>query len=574
MSSDTQQALKERLALYEDWNARLQLQLQQLLRLPQNDTQRLASKMYNSEIAIPLLQCYDAAILEKQEENDTLREELKKLKSKLDSTTSGHDEALHAARLSEELAKATGERLQQDHLHFQQHSELLQSEIASLKSEVQRLVESESAMKASLASEKKKSAELQREVEAVRIQHIAAEESLNAATKKLKSLKNQDEDERHVSETQKIQLHLVSKENDDKLLEIERLRGKMVHALKQQQENHATHLKIVEEKHRGAMEALREEHRAQEVQLLKLRAQLARVNVSPGGNGQLTVRSTAEVLDSQSRHAQDMEVKRLYAELTAAQLQRDDAVYRFEQLLTNRRAEAEDRTSDIRRELESQRLRTRELEERCERLEGELNQTRDQLRSVKEKAKNLQSEVLTVQAEKESFGRRAEESKKLAARLEAQVESLRAEKDEAVAAEKKTLRAMERKMDELRQEEQTIREKLKIAADEAERRWEAAQQQLHDLQSSKQTLLIQLSDKDRVIEQNNSKADKLSVGIKACKEQLMQCDERLVAYANLEQQWKRDARHLALQMEQLKMEVIRATREKDRLLHELQSRKF
>jgi len=44
---------------------------------------------------------------------------------------------------------------------------------------------------------------------------------------------------------------LVAKENEDKLQEIERLRNKMVQALKQSSENHNTHLRIVEEKHRA-----------------------------------------------------------------------------------------------------------------------------------------------------------------------------------------------------------------------------------------------------------------------------------------------------------------------------------
>lgn len=568
-------ALQRRLAHYEDLNQRLNSTLQQLVRLPQAELNQFAARMHDPEIAVPLLQCYDAALSEKQEQLDSATTELSQARAALRGAQAGHDDAVHASRLAEELARSTAERLRDDHERFNVQVEQLQGELHRVKEKAQQLIDSESSLKAQLLTEKQRAADFAEALERTRADHAAAEESLGQLQRKLKSHRSQDEEERHVAETQKVQLQLIAKENDDKLAEIERLRGKMVAALRQQQDNHTSHLRIVEERHRSVIESLRDELRTQEVQMLKLRAQLARVDVSSPLSGGQLVRSATDVLEAQSREAQAVEIKRLYSELSSAQLQRDEAIYRYEQMVSSRKSDADDRVAELRREIEHQRSRCKEAEDRNGLLLSELNTAKDHLRTQKEKVKTISSELHIAVSERDSVTRRAEEGKKALVRAEALVDQLRSEKNEAVAHEKRAAQALERRITEARQTETNAHDALKQAAEDAQRQLDTMRSHVNDLQLSKHDLVAQVQERDRALEAQNGKLEKMTLGLQACKEQLIQCDERLGSYVAMEQQWKREGRQLALAIEQLRMESQRHQRERDRvaleLKHQLQS---
>jgi chromosome segregation ATPase len=564
-------ALQRRLAHYEDLNQRLNATLQQLVRLPQSELGLFTARMQDPDIAVPLLQCYDAALSEKQQQLDAANADIASSRVALRTAQAGHDDAAHAARLAEELARSTAERLRDDHERFHIQQEQLQTELHRIKERAQQLIDSESSLKAQLATEKQKVLDLSEALERARGDANVAEETLEHAQRKLKANRLQDNEERYVSETQKVQLQLIAKENDDKLAEIERLRGKMVSALRQQQDNHTAHLRIVEDRHRGVVEALRDELRTQEVQMLKLRAQFARADVSSplGGGGQLLVKSATEVLESQSRAAQTVEIKRLYSELSTAQLQRDEATYRYDQLVASRKSDFDDRVAELRRDIDHQRARVKDTEDRNAQLQAEITSVKDQCRSQKEKCKTLSSEMHVVSSERDSALRRAEEGKKALARAEALVDQLRTEKNDAVAHEKRAAQSLERRAAEARQVETTAHDVLKQATEESQRQLDTMRNQINDLQLAKHELAAQLQERDRALEAQTGKMEKMSLGLHACKEQLLQCDERLVAFNHQEQQWKRDGRQLALVIEQLRMEAMRLQKDRDRAMQEL-----
>ncbi|CUG88401.1 Hypothetical protein, putative [Bodo saltans] len=563
-------ALQRRLVHYEDLNQRLNTTLQQLVRLPQAELGQFTARMQDPDIAVPLLQCYDAAISEKQQLLDTANADITRARVALRASEAGRDDAVHAARLAEELARSTAERLRDDHERFHLQTEQIQTELHRMKEKAQQLIDSESSLKAQLVTEKQRSTDLAEALERARGDAHGAAETLEHAQRKLKANRLQDNEERYVSETQKVQLQLIAKENDDKLAEIERLRGKMVSALRQQQDNHTTHLRIVEDRHRAVVEALRDELRTQEVHMLKLRAQLARADVSSplGGGGQL-VKSATEVLESQSRAAQAVEIKRLYSELSTAQLQRDEATYRYDQLVASRKSDSDDRVAELRRELEHQRARVKDAEDRVAQLQAEVSSTKDHLRAQKEKCKTLSSEMHIVVSERDSAARRAEEGKKALVRSEALVDQLRAEKNDAVAHEKRAVLSLERRTAEARQVETNAHDVLKQATEDSQRQLDGLRNQINDLQLAKHELAAQLQERDRAYEAQTGKMEKMSLGLQACKEQLVQCDERLVAFHQQEQQWKRDGRQLALVIEQLRMEAMRLQKDRDRALQEL-----
>ncbi|KEG05279.1 hypothetical protein DQ04_24171000, partial [Trypanosoma grayi] len=113
--SENIESLQKRLQVSDEWNMRLQSQIQELLRLPRSEVEAMRSRMHNPDIAIPLLQCYDAAILEKQEENEKLQQENGKLKAKLEATTGELEETREAVRAAETLVKEVRAQAQADH---------------------------------------------------------------------------------------------------------------------------------------------------------------------------------------------------------------------------------------------------------------------------------------------------------------------------------------------------------------------------------------------------------------------------------------------------------------------------
>ncbi|EAN83085.1 hypothetical protein, conserved, partial [Trypanosoma cruzi] len=54
---DDVESLHKRIQLSEEWNMRLQSQIQELLRLSHNEVKTMRDRMQNPDIAIPLLQC-------------------------------------------------------------------------------------------------------------------------------------------------------------------------------------------------------------------------------------------------------------------------------------------------------------------------------------------------------------------------------------------------------------------------------------------------------------------------------------------------------------------------------------
>jgi hypothetical protein len=560
--------LAERLRLSEEWNVRLQNQIQSLLQLPANDVVKLRSKMQSPDIAIPLLQCYDATIQEKQAEIDALQQQNHRLRAAADALNAGHGEANNAVRIAEELLRQTAERAREDSERAQREVEQLQRDLLQMRKVVTELTESESALKRRVELETKKSADAAAQADQLRCEKTALEDALRDLQRKIAAQRGEDDASRHEQETQKIQLHLVSKENDDKMIEIERLRQRMVQALKQAAENHNTHLRIVEEKHKNVICAMREELKGQELMILKLRAQLARAEISPEGgrNCAVALQTTAAVIDSQARQALELELKRLYGEVASAQMQRDDALYRLEQFLISRRSDGEDRIAEMQRNVDLHREQRRAAEERSERVEKQLSVCRDDLRRAREQLKSMAAEVQKVASERDLASRRAEDLQRQMSRHAEALSEARAEKDAAVEGERRGAKMLERRLQQCEEELQQERERVTSLIAEHDRKLHTLQQQLLEQDTRLNDAHTRADEKTRVAEVLQTKVERLQQGLKQFRDQAALHAEQQQRCAQQEQQYKHTIRSMTLLVEQLRMEAFRLEKDRDRAL--------
>ena len=570
----------ERLRHAEDIAARLNTQLQQVAGMTHNDLAKFRNRMLNPDIAIPLLQCYDATIEEKSNEIEALKAELRKAQSRSESIGADRVDLENQLKVSN---MQISEMLQNERRTAEDSTRsilAMQSEIALLRQQLAEMHESRSSLQSRVEKEAVHTKELLDKLAEQGKKLEDAESALASAKKQLQNAKLQDDDGQSLLETQRIQLALISKENDDKVHEIERLRNKMGQMLKQSEDNHLSHLRIVEEKHKHVVESLREEVRAQEMTVLKLRAQLSRADIMPGANGGNGVVSlagahrptTADVLDSQSRQAQDFEIKRLASELTSAQLMRDDALFRLDQLNLTRRQDADDRFAEAKRDLEVARSRAKECDERAERLQRELNSASESLRTARDKLKFSQAETAKVAHERETLQKKYDELKKTVSDKEEQLQVAVQDKADAVESATRASSQLERRLEESRREMQSLREKFSINLNDAERAKETLTRENRELFQSLQVAQGALRDKDREVETANSKIGWLLKGLTQHKQQITECDQRLQSYAAQEAQSRGELKEAVVQLTHCKMELARCMRDRDRLAADVHRR--
>lgn len=573
----------ERLRHAEDVAARLNTQLQQLAGLSHNDLNKFRTRMLNPDIAIPLLQCYDATIEEKTNEVEELRNKLRTLQNRADSIGSDRvdvENQLKVANLQiQEMLHA--ERTTQEQSNRGLFAQ--QNEIAVLRMQLAEANE----QRASLLTRTEKDATA---VKA--LQERLAEQSqklddaltaLHTAKKTVDHARQSDAEGQSQFEAQRIQLVLTSKENDDKVHEIERLRTKMGQMLKQSEDNHVAHLRIIEEKHKQTIDALREEIRAQELAVLRLRAQLSRVDVlaqNGVGGGALAhtggprTSSTVDLLESQARQAQELEVKRLNAELTSAVMLRDEALFRLDQTQQHRKQDYDDRLGDAKRDGDMLRARVQSAEERAERLQRELAQALEHTRSLKEKLKTAVNEAGKVGQDRDAALAKADEAKKLLAAKDEALQQAVHDKDEAAEAVKHHERQAERRIDDVRREAQLLKDRIAVATTDTERLQNTLKRENKELTHALQAAQAAVRDRDREVEALNSKIGWLLKGLTQHKAQLVECDQRLQGYAQQELATRGEFKELVVQLANSKMELARCVRDRDRLTAELNRRHY
>ncbi|RNF08427.1 uncharacterized protein Tco025E_07176 [Trypanosoma conorhini] len=570
---DDVETLQKRLQLSEEWNMRLQSQIQELLRLSRSEVEAMRDRMQNPDIAIPLLQCYDAAILEKQEENEKLQREMSRLKAMLENTTSELGEAREAVRVAEVQLKDLRMQAQEERSCLEEAKHEVDREAAQLRRELSRSLDAEAALKHETEQLKRERSALQGDAAQIQRNTETLEEEAKHAQYRLKTIASEKEETQQQGELQRIQLQLLSKENEDKLQELERLRNRMVQALRQAADNHVAHLRVLEEKHREAMEGLRTQLTTQELEVQKLRAQLARVDASGnGGRYALNLRTTTEVLEAQTRQAQEMELKRLYGEISNIQLQRDDALLRYEQLSSSLRREEADRLTEAQRETQAVRQKLRDQEQKYEQLAKGNSRVKDELRALREKYKSQTGDLQRARQEREETFKKMEELRRALATAEEAYERVQSEAKDDTAKERQRVREVEQRVDEVLREMRASRGRANAATVAVERQRDELRKQLTDSQERLTAVQARLSARDREVEVLAAKAEHLQEAVRMNQKQALSCDERVQQLLAQDEEKSRQLREMTLTVERLKREAARVARARDRLIEDVNIR--
>ena len=578
--------LREKLNMSEEWCTRLQRQIQDLLRLPYNDTEKLRQKMSNPEIAIPLLQCYDATIKAKEDEVEKLNREVDRLRGQNGLQLGTDREVVENARVAEETAKEAIHRAEQEIRHSQQQVQRLLAENATLKEKINAQSEDDNRLHNARKKDKQEIAELQEQISEFRKRCAQMETDMAIMDKKLKSRRDVDDSERNATEAQKVQVHLLQKENDDKVQEIERLRQKMVQAIRQAAENHASHLKILEDKHRSSMEAVRDEVRAHEVTILKLRAQFSRLDVLGGGGGVVSGAlvtigggsgrveySPSDTLTKHAYELQEVELRRLTAEVTSLQIQRDDALYKLEQVSAQRKSQESEALRNCRKDLEVSKSRAVDLEERNQSLQDKVAELRDAVREAKDKQDEAER---NRDAAIQQLQRTRDESRDMDRKIQSQELRLH----EAEVKLKTSTEDADRRIQNAEARAEEVRKDEAVRRDRITAQLNESQRMVEELRNDNSALLSRLSaaegglmERQRSVEALQQKVEHLSSVVDTLHQQLQQSEDRVSAYTHQEAMMRDDLRTMALDCERLRLENIRGVREVERLQLELQARK-
>lgn len=598
MGSDTVNNLQQRLTMVTEWHERAQAELARCLG-SKDHTASLRKRIENSDSSIPLLQCYDSTIAEKDRELAEAKGELARLKGQLENVTAiaressvGANTVKEKAELQVEEANVKLRQRIEECTSLKEQLAHTQRELASLRDMATNLQLGDNGNAKEtikrLARELELKDEAWREATTLtsQLQHQTA--TLQA---QLAGMKQQLVEDRTEQETQKVQLHLAARENDDKVQEIERLRDKMVATLKHSNENHNTHLQMIEAKHRNVVESLRQEARQHEATVMKLKAQLSRVDVIfGGGSGALTVggalssaggqgnhasgnrsgiAAISDLVESQAKHAMELEIKRLYADLSTAQLQRDDLQSRLEQTLATRRWESDQNVRSAQKDAELLSVRLKEIEERSARLESELEKCKDTIRQLRDEAKTSASDRAKLQREKTDAVARCDDAKRAAVSSLEEVDRARQEGKDRLEAEERLRRTLERRMEECKRDEQAMRDRA--AGDLADlsrtvNELKGANQDLHDQLAAAQAAL---AEKERLLESAVTKANRMSQGLTSHKNLVATCEARIAELLQREAQLSAELRDLNVFMEKCRLENVRISRDRERYLQEV-----
>jgi chromosome segregation ATPase len=576
--------LERQVAHLADLHERAESRLQRLLDSP-GDVKAFKDKLRDPDIAVPLLHAYDLEIdtlkdkasllltenLSLKADNEALREALDRARSGRDGNVARQvaDEREHV-RSEEDLLRI--KRLEKANDELLADFKTAQAELSRLREAASSSFVANSRQRDDEHRNESRVHELEQDRARLLAQASDLEVRLAKATKALQSFRQHDEDEQAASEAQRIQLQLLQQENDDKMQELDRLRAKMLQALHQAGDNHNTHLKIIEEKHAEALRGAREEARVHEVAAAKLRAQINRLELVPSYSGSNALAgSPTAAIEFQARHAQDLELKRLYTELASAQLQRDDAVARLEHVSSQRRSESDERVRELSRSLESGQMRVRELEERCERLEAELDRSRELLSGARADCNRAVQDRSRADREASDALRSLEDARRAKQAALASQEAAEKLADEQVEREKRTARALERRLEGLKHDAASQKDRMTAELEQHQRTINDLRTAAKDYQQRAEALTQTLADKERAHDALVGKCDRLLHGLEAHKHQLSQCDERLLHMGQRETALAQELRAAHLAIEQLRMDAARLTKDRDRMASEGQA---
>lgn len=571
--------LIERLRVSDEWNLRLQTQIQELLRLPRSDVVALRARMQTPDIAIPLLQCYDAAIAEKSDEVAALLAENTKLRQQAQGQATEQAALAEAVRVAEGMAAQLQSKAREEVARWEGAVKGLQAELAQHRQESLRALESETEARERSEGLVRQVAVLREEISSLKEEAERDAEARRLLETRLRLREQADGAEAAESESTHIELQLLRQQNRERLEELEGLRGKMVAALRQSADNHAAHLRLVEERHRLAIEELQAAQRTQELEVLKLRAQLARADpANPAGGAQrhsflsTTATTTTELLEAQTRQAQEAELKRLHAEVAGLQVQRDDAVLRYEQLSAHLRRDREQQEAEFAREARSLQSQLDNLRQKLARAEeAEASGTR-QAAALKERLRAANAEAADARLARDTAMHELTESRRREAESQRLAGQVSEEKDRAVAAERERRKQAEQRVTTALEELRALRETAQEEAAAAERgrhHWQqqhtVAVTQLREAERNAAELVRQ-----RAVQEGH--LSRLTEAVEAHRKRLADMETRAAAAAEFRMEAESNQRAALLAIEQLKCENHRLVKTRNRLTEVLQTR--
>lgn len=572
MEQDNAQ-LKKQVAHLTSLHDRLQAKIAELIECP-DFAAEVRATVLDPDACAPLLAEYDKELALKDRTINKLREEVAVLRGVLERRDSAGHEAGVAARTAEQRAQlhvdeADAKMGASDAVVGQLRKQLVQykQELSIAQDRIQGLLIAEGHTKDECKRLSIVTEEQTAMARAALDGRADAVQEADSLRRKLAAAVQADEEGKAAVEGHKIQLHLAARENDDKVQELERLRAKMSQALKQSSENHVQHLKLVEEKHRAAVESQREEIRAQEAVIVKLRAQLARADWLHGAAKAND--SAMTLVDSHTRVAQEQEIKRLYAEVSALTAQRDEAVFRLEAAASGRKSDIDDKVRQARKDADDLRLRVRELQERLSVLQTENSRVHEEARLGRDECRAAQSDKLRLLNEKQELMRAADGARRDKVVAEEAAESGAEEGKRQLEAERRIVRTLERRLSDMRAEHQQLSDRLTAEADDWRRQFEQAQSSLREASAKAGELRTALSERDKSVEALGVKCERLTAGLQAHRSKLVNVDARLHTTSQRESQLLEELHSSQLQLEQARLTAARCERDRDRMEREV-----
>lgn len=570
------QALQDRLSMSEEWNRRLHHELQVLLQLPPADLQAWRERMESCEVSLPLLQRYDAMLEEKEEQIAELEGRIRQLHSEVEEYLSREQDFQQDDMLRKGLLEKVKCQAEEEVGKGKNKLRDLQQKYDDLERELRRAVETaqDEAHRASVAQEERRRAEQTFD------QHAREKKDLEETVEVLRRAEQHrratEKDEALEKEALQLQLQVLLRQREEMKKEVEQVRGKMIRGIRQAGENHAAHLRVVEERHRTALEDQRQVSRTHEMEILKLRAQLARMDpnaslmgggvgrgnpsaTSVGGSAspRLGTSSTTALLESQTLQAQDNEIKRLYADLGHAQRQRDDALDRWHELSERMDEKEKGWIDDHRREEQTLQKRLHEVRSQLDRKDGECARLQRVVSEHKERQRQLEDAVSELRQARDQLQDELAEQTKTLSEKDHILRRVQEDQDRYHGQEVERHARLEQRVEAVLEELRQSRSKSLVDLQNVERERNTARTQLQE--GRKQLMAVQqtLAQRDREKEVMEIQMSKLLEGLSKHKNELLQTDNRLVELQRGKAELERQQRLHVLAMEHLKLENTR-----------------
>lgn len=557
-------SLQERLYISEEWNKRLHHELQELLQLPPADLQACRERIQNIDVSLPLLQRYDAVIQEKDERIDELEGRLQHLQSEVESYLSCEQHLRQDAILRKGLLEKIQQQAEDDKRKEANKIRTMEKKYAELERELCRAVEEreEEGRRGTKAEQTLRST--QQALDRARKEKQDLQDTIEVLRRGQQQQHASQKEDALERETLQLQLQVLLREREDRKVELEQVRSKMVKGLRQAGENHEAHLRVVEERHRLAIEDQRQVSRTHEMEILKLRAQLARVDPnmalfpsSPVSSSPGAGPSTATLLEGQTIQAQDMEIKRLYGELGHAQRQRDDALDRWHELSQRMQEKERGELDDHRREEQGLQRRLHEVRTQLERKEGECTRFQRRLADYKDQVLKLEDEMSEMKMEQHRLTEEVELQKKTIIEKERVIRLTQEDQDRYRGQEGERQGRLQRRVDDVLEELRQSNQQSITDLHNMERERNTLRAQLRETKKELEIVQHELGQRQREREVLDIQMNKLQEGLQKHKEQLLLADNKLIELQRGKEEVERQQRLNILAMEHLKLENSR-----------------